>query len=106
MDHNELDDVQCSLIDTGDCPGVLQHKFVLNGTREPCFYTVTFEKGLLHNVRKTVHNCNQLRSSIVYCMLELTFAIASMYNVNISGASLVTLALHSVQKRYLLSITS
>ena len=47
MDHNELDDVQCSLIDTGDCPGVLQHKFVLNGTREPCFYTVTFEKGLL-----------------------------------------------------------
>ena len=63
MDHNELDHVQCSLIDTGDCTGVLKHKFVLHGTREPCLYTMTFEKGLLYNVRKIVHNCNQLRSS-------------------------------------------
>ena len=70
MDLNEFDDVQCSLINIGDCPGILEDKFVLNGTREPCFYTVTFEKGLLYNVREILHNCNQLRSSIVYCMLE------------------------------------
>ena len=67
MDHNELDDVQCSLIDTCDCPGILEHKFVLKGTQEPSIQRLL--KIVCYNyVGKIMHNCN--REVVVYCMLE------------------------------------